>query len=286
MKNIIGIIIISVILKNVRKGLIYMNESDSKKLIEQLNNILSNISESVEKEEILKKANDIAEELINITKYTYDEMCNTYSDLRESEPNERDKKMWEILSEFVKKELEKNISDTKLLDVGTGSGRDIRYATKLGYKTIGVDNSDGFIERLKKLEDNGLIPKNSYKKCDMRKLSFDDETFDVVRHNASLLHLPLIGKKYMADLAISEAFRVLKSDGLIYIYVKEGDKLDFVNTNEGLGGRIFQFYNYYMLSSLLQRNGFKIIFNKELTEERAGNIIKWIAVIAKKQKNS
>lgn len=36
-----------------------MNENNSKKLIEQLNNILSNISESVEKEEILKKANDI-----------------------------------------------------------------------------------------------------------------------------------------------------------------------------------------------------------------------------------
>lgn len=259
-----------------------MNEIDPKKLIEQLNTMLSNVSEGAKNEEILKKANDIAEELINITKYTYDEICNTYSDLRESEPNERDIKMWNTLLEFAKKELGKDASDIKLLDVGTGSGRDIMYATKIGYKVVGVDNSDGFIERLKKLEDNGLIPKNSYKKCDMRNLTFEDEIFDIVRHNASLLHLPLIGKNYMADLAISEAFRVLKPGGLIYIYVKEGDKLDFVNTNEGLGGRIFQFYDYNMLSSLLERNGFKIIFNKELTEERAGNTIKWISVIAKK----
>lgn len=259
-----------------------MDEINSKKLIDKFNNLLSNISEISENEEILKQANDIAEELINITKQTYNEICNVYSGLRNSEPNERDIEMWNILSEFVKKETGKSISDAKLLDVGTGSGRDIMYATKLGYEVIGVDNSDGFIDGLKKLEDKGLIPKNSYKKCDMRKLLFEDETFDVVRHHASLLHLPLISKNYMADLAISEAFRVLKPNGILYVSVKEGDKLEFVNTNEGLGGRIFQFYNYQMLEELLERNGFNVIFNKNITEERAGNTIKWINVIAKK----
>ena len=38
-----------------------MDEMNSKKLIEQLNNMLSNISKSAKNEEILKKANDIAE---------------------------------------------------------------------------------------------------------------------------------------------------------------------------------------------------------------------------------
>lgn len=116
----------------------------------------------------------------------------------------------------------------------------------------------------------------------MRKLLFEDETFDVVRHNASILHMPIIGKGYMADLAISEAYRVLKPGGFIYLYVKKGDSLEFVDTNESLGGRVFQFYNYEMISALLERNGFKVIFNAEQEEDRNGSIIKWIAVIAKK----
>jgi hypothetical protein len=37
-----------------------------------------------------------------------------------------------------------------------------------------------------------------------------------------------------------------------------------------------------MLEELLERNGFKVIFSKNVTEERAGNTIKWINVIAKK----
>lgn len=258
------------------------NINDPKKLIEEINKLLDESKNCDNKESILKEANSLAEELVSITKVTYDEMCGTYTDVRGAEPNERDKKMWDILLEYAKKYINKNISNVKLLDVGTGSGRDILYASKMGYDVIGVDNSDGFIEHLNQLAIEGIIPKDSYKKSDMRKLLFEDETFDIVRHNASILHMPLIGKGYMADLAISEAFRVLKPGGLMYLYVKKGDSLEFVDTNEGLGGRVFQFYNYEMISSLLERNGFKVIFNSEQEDNRNGNIIKWIAVIAKK----
>lgn len=256
--------------------------NEPKKLIEEINKLLNESKNCDNKESILKKANSIAEELVSITKVTYDEMCDTYTDLRGAEPNELNKEMWNVLLEYVKKYINTNISNVKLLDVGTGSGRDIIYASKIGYDVIGVDNSDGFIEHLNHLAIEGIIPKNSYKKSDMRKLLFEDETFDVVRHNASILHMPIIGKGYMADLAISEAYRVLKPGGFIYLYVKKGDSLEFVDTNESLGGRVFQFYNYEMISALLERNGFKVIFNTEQEENRNGNIIKWIAVIAKK----
>lgn len=90
-------------------------------------------------------------------------------------------------------------------------------------------------------------------------LDFPDNSFDVVRQNASILHLPLIGKGYMADKAISESFRVLKKGGLIYIFVKKGFSLEFVDTNEGLGGRVFQFYTEERLSEVVKRNGFTIL---------------------------
>jgi len=169
-----------------------------------------------------------------------------------------------------------------MLDVATGTGRDIMYANSLGFKVIGVDNSDGVIDILEKLESEGRIPKGSFAKCDMRDLPFDDESFDVVRHNSSLLHMPIIAEGYGADKAISEANRVLARGGLLQVAVKKGEGLEYVDTDEGLGGRIFQFYNHKMINEILMRNGFTIVYTSDLVDKRPGGNIEFISVIAQK----
>jgi len=241
---------------------------------------------------VLKEANQLAEKLIYITKKTYDNLCRKYANIRWEEPHELDKKMWDCLLKFAREKVKLGqIGDKNgiltLLDVGTGSGRDIRYAIdKLGINVIGIDNSDGFIEMLKTLEIDGKIPKGSYIKADMRDLScFTDNKFDIIRHNATLLHLPIIGKGYMIDLALAESFRVLKNHGLIFIFVKEGQGLKFVDTKEGLGGRVFQFFTKELIEKLVTRNGFSVLWSSKEMEYRNKQRIPWIAVIAEKLSN-
>jgi len=231
---------------------------------------------------IHQEMNIIANNLILITKNTYDKTCIKYQELR-NYLHDKDRRSWENLEKHINTYLKKSPKEIKLLDVGTGPGRDIIYAHKQGYKITGVDNSDGVINILERLNREKLIPDGSYYKNDMRKLQFEDGSFDVVRHNASLIHLPIISYGYTVDQAISEAKRVLVDRGLLYVSVKKGNSLRFADTGEGLGGRIFQYYTQRMIKALLQRHDFTIIFTIVEPSTRSKNE-KWISVIA--QKNS
>lgn len=266
------------------------NIRDPEELIQELETILKNKNEFGENYiPLLEEANGLAEKLLDITKKTYDKLCERYTGIRWKEPHDLDKKMWGFLLNFAKEKVKlRQLGDRDgkltLLDVGTGSGRDIKYATKkLGMNVIGIDNSDGFINLLKDLEKRGDMPQGSFLKADMRNLScFPDNYFDIVRHNASLLHLPIIGKRYMVDLALIESYRVLKNHGLIFIFVKEGSGLQFIDTGEGLGGRVFQLFTKKSIGELVKRSGFVILQISREIEYRNNMKIPWIGVIADK----
>ncbi len=85
----------------------------------------------------------------------------------------------------------------------------------------------------------------------------------------------------MADLALTESYRVLKHGGLLYVSVKEGDSLRYVDTKEGYGGRVFQFHTMKSIKELIVRNEFSIIDSWKKPSTR-GEEIRWISVIAEK----
>lgn len=253
-----------------------------RELVDQFNRLMDQAKNNTNVEDILAKANVLAEEIIEITRQTYEKNCITYKDVRGNKIKEIDDICWKALNRCVERYISSDKSQINILDVGTGNGRDIIYGQGLGYKVIGIDNCDGFIEILSKLCEDGLISEGSFKKCDMRNLDFPNCSFDVVRHNASLLHLPLIGEKYTVDLALSEAHRVLKPRGLLYIFVKKGTTLELHDTKENLGGRIFQFFSHSTLNEVVSRNGFTIVYTSDETEIRDSNSIDWILLIAQK----
>lgn len=256
---------------NINDKIDYFNKLQ-KRLLEQ-----SDLS--IKEIEIL---NNLAQEFIDITKHTYDNIASKYSSERTMQINSRDQVIWEELFYMIEHILHKNLNEICMLDVGTGSGRDIKYASSKGINIIGIDNSDGFISILKELEKENIIPKNSFLQASMLELPFDNETFDLVRQNASLLHIPLTTPGNMLDKVIAENHRVLKSNGLLHIYIKEGNGVQYIDTNEGLGGRIFQMHSKESISKVLSRNNFNIIKIEQLQEERNGNIIKFINIIAQK----
>jgi len=228
-------------------------------------------------------ANEWAELLVAATKDSYNKIGKVYAEVRSYEMSDLDKRVWDKLLYHIEKQLGKDYQNIRLLDVGTGSGRDIIYASKLGFDCVGVDNSDVFISILENLEREHLIPKKSFVKADMRDLPFDDNSFDVVRQHMSLLHLPIVTKGYMADKAIQENHRILKENGLLYVFAKKGTGIHYIDTNEGLGGRIFQYYDDNSIRNLLERNGFEILEIMDEQENRNDEIINLIMAIARKR---
>lgn len=239
----------------------------------------SNLEDN-EKQEL----NYLAEEFLAITKQTYDKTAITYSQVNETRMMSSVVKKIDSLFETAKEVLNKSIDEISILDVGTGPGRDIKYIYSKGVKkVIGLDNSEGFIKLLKELATKKEIPEDSFVKGDMLNLPFDNNTFDIVRQNASLLHIPITTKGEMLDKVMQENHRVLKENGLLYVSVKKGEGVQYIDTKDGLRGRIFQLHTIETITKVVEQNKFQILSTKEEEEQRNGNIINWIYIIAKKQ---
>ncbi len=225
----------------------------------------------------------LAEEFLAITKQAYDNICIDYSYADRTSVIDRMIEIYNILFQTAEKVLDKPICDMTVLDVGTGTGKDIKYMNSRGItKVIGLDNSEGMIKVLKELEKRKEIPKNSFIKGDMLNLPFDNNSFDIVRQNASLLHIPITTKGKMLDKVMQENNRVLRKNGILFVSVKKGHGVQFIDTKEGFDKRIFQMHTIESITKVMEKNDFEILRMIEIKEERQGTNIDWINIIAKK----
>lgn len=231
---------------------------------------------------LYQELNMIAEKIESYTKLQYNQTSSIYQNLNRPDMNRIDTSLWESLFIQIKKCLCKELNEISLLDIGTGDGSSLEFLTNLGVTAHGIDNSEGFMNILNKKEKSGILSPNSFTMANMCNLPIQDASYDVVRMNASLLHLPIIAKGFTVDLALCEAARVLHPKGLIFILVKEGQGLVIIDTNEDLGKRIYQLYTHDLLDEVLLRNGFKTIKRIDQYEKRKGMTIHWIAHIAQK----
>src|SRR5438876_6640568 len=103
----------------------------------------------------------------------------------------------------------------KVLEIGTGNGADgVMFASNGGIYT-GVDVTEAALEGTRKhFEVMGL--RGAFQKENAEKLSFADESFDIVYSHGVLHHTP------NTQAAIDEVYRVLKPGGraIIMLYHK------------------------------------------------------------------
>jgi ubiquinone/menaquinone biosynthesis C-methylase UbiE len=227
---------------------------------------------------LYQEMNMLAQKIEQYTAEQYNKNCKIYKNLNRTNNPE----LWSILLNEAENYLGKKTNELSLLDVGTSDGNAIEYASSLGINVLGVDNSSGFINELQEKASAGKIPIKSFLFSSMCDINVKDKQFDIVRMNASLLHLPIIEKGFTVDLALSEANRVLKDKGLLFVSVKYGSGLALHDTKEGLGKRVFQFYDHELLNDILTRNGFVTTVSLDRFKNRNGETIHWIIHIAKK----
>ena len=132
--------------------------------------------------------------------------------------NHKQKDYWNKVAEekefptpFKINEFKKYVSkEKKVLDVGCGYGRTLNELYKQGFKNLtGIDYSQGMINRGLRLYPNINILKN-----DGENIPFPDNEFD------SVILIGVLTSNYKdeeQENLISEIFRVLKNDGVLYI---------------------------------------------------------------------
>jgi ubiquinone/menaquinone biosynthesis C-methylase UbiE len=168
-------------------------------------------------------------------------------------------------------------SSPNILEAGCGPGRESSVFIEKGAIVTGVDVSEGLLKIAK-----AKNPNAKYIKTNFLNLPFADSVFDGVWSHASLVHLEKISD---VKLALSEFKRVLKSNGILYVYVKMqtgGKKTEIIKDSLSNHERFFRFYEPEELRKLLTSSGFEIITFGLKDDEYGRSEVKWIETVVKK----
>lgn len=159
----------------------------------------------------------------------------------------------------------------KILDIGSGSGRDVQYLMEEGHEVVGIDLSKNLIKEAKK-----RVPKGKFYQMDMLEMKFCDETFDGIWCHATLCHI----LKLDAPKALKEMFRILKPDGVLYIGLREGEGEKMIcYLKSGNLPKFFAFYTQIELEEMIMNAGFDILNSYSERDEQSA----WINTFARKQ---
>jgi ubiquinone/menaquinone biosynthesis C-methylase UbiE len=187
---------------------------------------------------------------------TYDKMAKEYDDGTID--------FWDIFPRTI---IDKFISLTKgkVLDVGSGPGRDGLLLKEKGLEVVCLDASEAMVKLSKEKGLESVIG-------DFNNLPFTEKTFDGVWAYTSLLHIPKkdIGKP------LQEISRVLKTSGIFGLGLIEGN---FEGYRESAGvnmPRWFSFYEKSEVEKLLVKHGFEIVYFEQF-KKGSKNYLNFIA---------
>ena len=142
----------------------------------------------------------------------------------------------------------------RVLDVGSGPGRDALLLDSHGLEVTCLDASKSMVELC---ISHGLTAIEG----DLLSLPFPDGSFDGVWSYTSLLHLPRIE----AARAMLEMHRVLRANGVLGLGLIEGDTEEY-RDNMGEGTmRLFTYFTKEEVESLLTLAGFTVLSFETIT---------------------
>lgn len=178
-----------------------------------------------------------------ITVKTYDEMAEAWV------YEHRTPGFWAAQIATFKKYL----SGGKLLEIGSGGGRDAKELIEAGYEYVGTDVSAGLLQAARKIN-----PGVEFLNQSVYELDFPEDSFDGFWASAVLLHIP----KARIDEAMQSLNRVVRNGGVGFITVKqgEGEKIELEEAQTpGVHKRLFSYYSEDEFKDILDRNKFEVL---------------------------
>lgn len=187
---------------------------------------------------------------------------NTYNQMAK-EYDEETVDFWE---RFPRTFLDKfaELSGKKIIDVGSGPGRDGLLLQQVGKKVICVDASESMVKLSSKRGLESVL-------AGFDSLPFENESFDGVWSYTALLHI----SKKSVDIPLKEIFRVLKSSGIFALGLIEGDTEEYRESSGVDMPRWFSFYQKDEVIELCKKHGFELLYF-ETFKPRSRNYLNFI----------
>lgn len=169
---------------------------------------------------------------------------NTYN-LRADEYDQQTAHFWEKFPNSVIVNFARGINRGKVLDVGSGPGRDGIILKNFGQEVICLDAAESMV----KLTHQKGFPSIQ---ADFLQLPFSAKTFVGIWAYTSFIHIP----KQQLPQALLETKRVLQDNGILGLGIIEGDGEKYTYSLGNLP-RFFAFYRKEEVEDILEQTGFK-----------------------------
>lgn len=201
----------------------------------------------------------------------YSETISNYSDKRLVNEYikrlfpERRKEIQDIIIKFLSY-LKKN---AKVLDLGSGTGKDVNFFRSKGFDASGIDYSKQMIEYAKSTYGNHFT-------ClDVREINKINNTYDGIFSLAVLQHI----HPSDIDMVFSNLKMILKIDGIICLITKYGEGVEWDNRLGNSFKRAAAFYKITELENYMAKYNFNVIFKNKFSLLRENKDDVWLAII-------
>ena len=158
--------------------------------------------------------------------------------------------------------------NSKVLDIGFGSGRDLEFLIKQGYEVFGVDPTLEFIDNAKRrfsnIVNNFILDGLPLTKSSIEQLKYLDSIICV----AVWMHLD----KDQYSLAVKSMVEILNQESRVVISFSTG--------NRGVDdGRVFNEVDIELLTTLFNKEGFSLIQRVSNDDSLSRTSLEWITVV-------
>ncbi len=202
----------------------------------------------------------------NITQNTYDKFVLEYAE------------MWEWNKKTYKEIIKNNIipfckfckQGGKILIAGCGTGRDYKILSEKGFSCLGIDYSKSMLDEAKRRTNGNFL------RMDVKDY-FSKDQYDGIYCESAITHL----SKKNARLVLSNFFKNLTNEGILYAAVKIGEPGIYVSDDLG-GKRYYLIHDKDKFCKLVNNTGFDII-ETIVSDHTDVNRPKWLSIVARKK---
>lgn len=174
---------------------------------------------------------------------TYNQMAKEY--------DEETTDFWKRFPQTFIKEFAK-LSKGKILDIGSGPGRDAMLLKEKGLDVTCLDASQAMLKICKKRGLKTIL-------SDFKTIPCEDNSCSGIWAYTSLLHVP---KNEISEV-IKEIKRVLKSDGILGLGLIEGEG-EIYKESAGVNmPRLFSYYQKSEIEEILKNHGFELVYYED-----------------------